>query len=151
MLNSIHSKATNALLWGMRITSALIIVTILLSMAAPVFADSGSGSLGDGGLGDVGQVTNVFRKLSETFINIILTLMVLVFAVGMVRSGFSMQAAQALGLAGKVSNEVANMVGGILVFVLGMLTMAIVRLVISQLNSAISVNTDLSDLRVPGT
>jgi hypothetical protein len=93
----------------------------------------------------MGGIVNVFEKLGEMFINIAYSLMIIVFAVGTVKSGLAAQAAQQFGASGRVSVEVMNIAGGVIIFVLGMLSLPIVKWILAELGDFVLTNVSLSD------
>lgn len=84
---------------------------------------------------EIGKMFSVFKGLSNLFIKFAYGAMVLIFAVGMVKSGLTAQAAQQFGAAGKVSNELMNVLGGVVIFVFGILSYPIAEKVISAVIS----------------
>lgn len=85
---------------------------------------------------EIGAMFGIFSSLSDLFIKFAYGAMVLIFAVGMVKSGLTAQAAQQFGAAGKVSGELMNVLGGIVVFVLGILSYPIAKQIISNVTNA---------------
>ena len=80
---------------------------------------------------EIGKMFGVFKGLSNLFIKFAYGAMVLIFAVGMVKSGLTAQAAQQFGAAGKVSGELMNVLGGVVIFVFGILSYPIAEKVIN--------------------
>ncbi|MBQ6520194.1 MAG: hypothetical protein IJI14_15880 [Anaerolineaceae bacterium] len=74
---------------------------------------------------------SIFKGLSNLFIKFAYGAMVLIFAVGLVKSGLTAQAAQQFGAAGKVSGELMNVLGGIVVFVFGILSYPLAEKIIT--------------------
>jgi len=96
---------------------------------------SGAVSAQDGGPGDTvtgaaNKLVQIFVSLAELFIKIAYALMFLVFAVGSVKSGIGAQAAQQFGATGRVSLEVLNLAGGVVIFVFGLMTLPLVNMII---------------------
>ena len=79
---------------------------------------------------EIGKMFGVFKGLSNLFIKFAYGAMVLIFAVGMVKSGLTAQAAQQFGAAGKVSGELMNVLG-----VFGILSYPIAEKVINAVIS----------------
>ncbi|MBQ6517588.1 MAG: hypothetical protein IJI14_02640 [Anaerolineaceae bacterium] len=106
---------------------------------------------------EIGAMFGVFSSLSDLFIKFAYGAMVLIFAVGMVKSGLTAQAAQQFGAAGKVSGELMNVLGGVVVFVFGILSYPLAKQIIHSVTNvdggigdkAPSVN-DLGSGLVPG-
>ncbi len=84
---------------------------------------------------ELGKMFGVFKGLSNLFIKFAYGAMVLIFAVGMVKSGLTAQAAQQFGAAGKVSGELMNVLGGVVIFVFGILSYPIAEKVINAVLS----------------
>ena len=84
---------------------------------------------------EIGKMFGVFKGLSNLFIKFAYGAMVLIFAVGMVKSGLTAQAAQQFGAAGKVSGELMNVLGGVGIFVFGILSYPIAEKVINAVIS----------------
>ena len=84
---------------------------------------------------EIGKMFGVFKGLSNLFIKFAYGAMVLIFAVGMVKSGLTAQAAQQFGAAGKVSGELMNVLGGVVIFVFGILSYPIAEKVINAVIS----------------
>ena len=58
------------------------------------------------------------------------SLMFIIFAVGSVKSGLGAQAAQQFGATGRVSVELMNLAGGVVIFVFGLMTLPLVNMII---------------------
>lgn len=84
---------------------------------------------------EIGKMFGVFKGLSNLFIKFAYGAMVLIFAVGMVKSGLTAQAAQQFGATGKVSGELMNVLGGVVIFVFGILSYPIAEKVINAVIS----------------
>lgn len=85
---------------------------------------------------EIGAMFGIFSSLSDLFIKFAYGAMVLIFAVGMVKSGLTAQAAQQFGAAGKVSGELMNVLGGIVVFVFGILSYPLAKQIINSVTNA---------------
>lgn len=85
---------------------------------------------------EIGAMFGIFSSLSDLFIKFAYGAMVLIFAVGMVKSGLAAQAAQQFGAAGRVSGELMNVLGGIVVFVFGILSYPLAKQIISSVTNA---------------
>lgn len=101
---------------------------------------------------EIGKMFSVFKGLSNLFIKFAYGAMVLIFAVGMVKSGLTAQAAQQFGAAGKVSNELMNVLGGVVIFVFGILSYPIAEKVISAVISGAGASGGFrtDSLQLPG-
>lgn len=80
---------------------------------------------------------SIFMDLGKLAIRVLYALMFVVFAVGMVKSGLGAQAAQAFGATGRVSAEMMNLAGGIVIFVIGLLTLPIANMIIDRVSSGV--------------
>ena len=98
-----------------RALQVLMILLILLTLAAPVHAQEPNPA-GDG----VSKIVEMFTRLAGLFIQAAYSLMFIVFAVGSVKRGLAAQIAQQFGVAGRVSNELLNLLGGVVIFALGL-------------------------------
>lgn len=125
--------------WLTRVMVVLMVGMMFLDTASPVYA-AGADPVDPSGL------ISVFKVLGEMFINIAYSLMVIVFAVGTVKSGLAAQTAQQFGVAGKASSEVMNLLSGVLVFVLGLMSLPLVRWVLNELGGLITPDLSLQSL-----
>ncbi len=101
---------------------------------------------------EIGKMFGVFKGLSNLFIKFAYGAMVLIFAVGMVKSGLTAQAAQQFGAAGKVSGELMNVLGGVVIFVFGILSYPIAEKVINAVISGGGAGSGFTtdSLQLPG-
>ena len=116
--------------WAVRLIAILLSLLMLFSIrTGTVFAaEEIAGE-------EIGKMFGVFKGLSNLFIKFAYGAMVLIFAVGMVKSGLTAQAAQQFGAAGKVSGELMNVLGGVVIFVFGILSYPIAEKVINAVIS----------------
>ena len=105
-------------------------------------AQEGTGG-GSAGSDAVDTMVAMFKELGNLFISAAYSLMFIIFAVGMVKSGVTAQAAQQFGVTGRVSMEMLNVIGGIAVFVFGLLTLPLVNLIIDKIQDLIPKNTEI--------
>ncbi len=99
------------------------------------------GTGGDGGPvgeGGVSTILSMFRKIGDLFISIAYSLMVILFAVGTVKSGLAAQAAQQFGAAGRVSLEFMNLATGVVIFVVGLISMPLVKWILGEISTMIN-------------
>lgn len=127
-----------------RIASICMGTAIMLGTVSPAFAWDGPP--------DLTPMMGMFTSLAEMFISLAYGLMVILFAVGTVKSGLSAQMAQQFGAANRVGNEFLNLAGGAAIFVFGLMSLPIVRWVIKELASQIPQDQmNLDDLPlIPG-
>ena len=131
-------------------TTVFMILSVLLMLFSeniqPVFAAEEIAGA------EIGKMFSVFKGLSNLFIKFAYGAMVLIFAVGMVKSGLTAQAAQQFGAAGKVSNELMNVLGGVVIFVFGILSYPIAEKVISAVISGAGASGGFKtdSLQLPG-
>lgn len=112
-------------------TRVFIVIALLLT----IFTPSGVASALDGGpedpvAGAAGKMLQIFITLGKLFINIAYGFMFLIFAVGSVKSGLGAQAAQQFGATGRVSLEMLNLAGGVVIFIFGLMTLPLVNMII---------------------
>ncbi|MCR4750785.1 MAG: hypothetical protein K5852_00655 [Eubacterium sp.] len=86
--------------------------------------------------GHIGAIFGILRDLTDLYIRMAYGAMILVFAVGTVKSGLGAQAARTFGLPGKVSSEIVNFTLGIVVFVFGILSYPIAEKIINSIVSS---------------
>ena len=101
---------------------------------------------------EIGKMFGVFKGLSNLFIKFAYGGMILIFAVGMVKSGLTAQAAQQFGAAGRVSGELMNVLGGIVIFVFGLLSYPIAEKIIDAVISGAGAGGGFTtdSLQLPG-
>ena len=86
--------------------------------------------------GHIGSIFGIFRVMTDLYIRTAYGAMILVFAVGTVKSGLGAQAARTFGLPRKVSIEIANFMLGIAVFILGILSYPVAEKIINTIVSS---------------
>ena len=64
--------------------------------------------------------------------------MVILFAVGTVKSGLAAQAAQQFGATGRVSLEFMNLATGVVIFVVGLISMPLVQWILKEIGTMIN-------------
>ncbi|MBQ6517587.1 MAG: hypothetical protein IJI14_02635 [Anaerolineaceae bacterium] len=94
----------------------------------------------------------VFNDMADMYITFAYGAMVLIFAVGIVKSGLTAQAAKQFGMAGKMSGEMFNILTGIVIFVLGILSFPIAKEVIKSVTGSAGMNQapTTGNLQLPG-
>ena len=117
------------------ITSKATHVFIAIALILTVFTPSSEAYALDNGPEDpvtsaAGKMLQIFITLGKLFINIAYGFMFLIFAVGSVKSGLGAQAAQQFGATGRVSLEMLNLAGGVVIFIFGLMTLPLVNMII---------------------
>ncbi len=120
-ISLIARKAANVLL-------ILALLTAFLTPTEAAFAQGGGPE--DPVTGAAGKMLQIFISLGKLFINIAYGFMFLIFAVGSVKSGLGAQAAQQFGATGRVSLELMNLAGGVVIFIFGLMTLPLVNMII---------------------
>ena len=120
-ISQIARKAANVLL-------ILALLTAFLTPTEAAFAQGGGPE--DPVTGAAGKMLQIFISLGKLFINIAYGFMFLIFAVGSVKSGLGAQAAQQFGATGRVSLELMNLAGGVVIFIFGLMTLPLVNMII---------------------
>lgn len=120
-ISLIARKAANVLL-------ILALLTTFLTPTEAAFAQGGGPE--DPVTGAAGKMLKIFISLGKLFINIAYGFMFLIFAVGSVKSGLGAQAAQQFGATGRVSLELMNLAGGVVIFIFGLMTLPLVNMII---------------------
>jgi len=83
------------------------------------------------------KLLDIFGRLAKMFIRVAYSLMFILFAVGSVKSGLGAQAAQQFGATGRVSLELLNLAGGVVIFVFGLMTLPLVNMIIDSVTGAL--------------
>ncbi|NIS78725.1 MAG: hypothetical protein GTO14_00495 [Anaerolineales bacterium] len=83
------------------------------------------------------KLLDIFGRLAKMFVRVAYSLMFIVFAVGSVKSGLGAQAAQQFGATGRVSLELLNLAGGVVIFVFGLMTLPLVNMIIDSVTGAL--------------
>jgi hypothetical protein len=123
-----------------RVSNAMCILMIVGFLFA-VLGTSTTAAFADGGPvseGGVSTILSMFRKIGDLFISIAYSLMVILFAVGTVKSGLAAQAAQQFGAAGRVSLEFMNLATGVVIFVVGLISMPLVKWILGEISTMIN-------------
>ncbi len=129
-----------------RITICLVLTNAFLT---PGFAACADGSTG-GNTDDAAMTfIDIFNDLGQLAIKVCYALMFIVFAVGSVKAGLGAQAAQAFGATGRVSMEMLNLVGGIIIFVIGLMTLPIVNTIIDSVSTKLAVDSEIGTISNP--
>ena len=120
-ISLIARKAANVFL-------VLALLTAFLTPTEAALAQGGGPE--DPVTGAAGKMLQIFISLGKLFINIAYGFMFLIFAVGSVKSGLGAQAAQQFGATGRVSLELMNLAGGVVIFIFGLMTLPLVNMII---------------------
>lgn len=117
--------------WSHKGCLVLLILAFLMTMVTPTGTAFAQGEgPGDPINGAAGKMLQIFMTLAKLFINVAYALMFIIFAVGSVKSGLGAQAAQQFGATGRVSVELMNLAGGVVIFVFGLMTLPLVNMII---------------------
>lgn len=109
----------------------LIVLSLFTACLAPFESAFAQGEgPDDPATGAAGKMLQIFISLGKLFINIAYGFMFLIFAVGSVKSGLGAQAAQQFGATGRVSLELLNLAGGVVIFIFGLMTLPLVNMII---------------------
>lgn len=125
----------NIEIWGKRLFLLMAILAAIMTLLVPgdnVFAQEETPSDGF-----ATNILGIFGDLSKTAIKIMYGLMIILFAVGTVKSGLGAQAAQAFGATGRASIEMLNLFGGAVIFIFGLLTLPLANLIIDNVYAEI--------------
>ena len=118
-------------LWARRAVLFLVVLAVLMAILAPTAVAYAQG--GDPPTDDAANnLVAIFTELGKLAIRVIYALIMIVFAVGTVKAGLGAQAAQAFGASGRVSLEMMNLVGGIAIFGVAIMTLPLVNMVIDS-------------------
>lgn len=115
-------------IWSMRAAQVMLVVLALASMVLP-----GATAHADGGTPPDEAAANllgIFTTLAKLFIKVMYGLIMLAFAVGSVKAGLGAQASTAFGLAGRVSAEMMNLIGGVVIFAVAVMALPLANMVI---------------------
>jgi hypothetical protein len=124
----------------MRLARALqltLIVVLILMIAFPAVGQTPIPEE------NVDQVVSVFQRLGSLFIRAAFGLMFVVFAVGSVKNGLGAQIAYQFGVSHRMSAELLNLAGGVIIFALGLLTLTMVQFIIDTLEGTYRTTLDL--------
>jgi uncharacterized membrane protein YidH (DUF202 family) len=88
----------------------------------------------------VAFMMTTLATLGKLAIKVIYALVLIVFAVGTVKSGLGAQAAQAFGATSRVSHEMMNLVGGILIFGIAIMTLPLANMIIDTVTEKLFVD-----------
>lgn len=128
-----------------------VIISVLLFVASESYVTYAAGSNMNMD-SEINTMFGVFKGLANVFIKVAYGLMIIIFAIGMVKSGVSAQAAQQFGAANRVSGEIMNVMSGIVIFVFGILAYPLVEKIIANVvsSSAIESKMNTDSLKLPG-
>jgi hypothetical protein len=117
-------------LWAGRAAMCLVVLTLLTAVLVPMGVAHAQD--GDPPEEAAGNLVAIFTELGRLAIRVIYALIMIVFAVGTVKSGLGAQAAQAFGATGRVSFEMMNLVGGIVVFGIAIMALPLANMIIDK-------------------
>jgi len=147
--NDILNKLDTVEMLSFRIAIIALCIALVSMVLAPRFTAYADGTIG--GSTDDAALTfiDIFNDLGQLAIKVCYALMFIVFAVGSVKAGLGAQAAQAFGATGRVSMEMLNLVGGIIIFVIGLMTLPIVNTIIDSVSTKLAVDADIGTINIP--
>ena len=122
-------------LWAQRLFMVMLVVATLCSILTPHIAVYADEEINTDGFEET--VLDIFGNLGKSAIKVMYGLMIILFAVGTVKSGLGAQAAQAFGATGRVSLEMLNLFGGAVIFVFGLLTLPLANMIIDNVYAKI--------------
>lgn len=120
-------------LWTRRAAQGLVVAAVLVCLLAPGLVAYAQGETPPDEAAD--NLVTIFTDLAKLFINVMYGLIMLAFAVGTVKAGLGAQAAQAFGLAGRVSMEMMSLVGGIVVFAIALMALPLANMIIDTVSA----------------
>jgi hypothetical protein len=113
----------------------LLVLTLLTAVLVPMGVAHAQD--GDPPEEAASNLVAIFTALGRMAVRVIYALIAIVFAVGTVKSGLAAQAAQAFGATGRVSFEMMNMVGGIVIFAIAIMALPLANMVIDEVTAAL--------------
>lgn len=116
--------------WAGRAAVCLVALTFVVAMLAPTLV--AYAQEGDPPQEAASNLVAIFTELGKLAIRVIYALIMIVFAVGTVKAGLGAQAAQAFGATGRVSFEMMNLVGGIVVFGIAVMALPLANMIIDK-------------------
>lgn len=115
-------------LWARRGALLVLALAVVLCLAVPgTIAHADEGTPPDEA---AASLVAIFTQLARLFIKVMYGLIMLAFAVGSVKAGLGAQAAQAFGMAGRVSMEMMSLVGGVVVFAIAVMALPLANMII---------------------
>ncbi len=147
--NHILSKLDTIEALAFKLARIAVCVAIVATFLSPISAAYAGGSIGDDTNDAAMTFIDIFNDLGQLAIKVCYALMFIVFAVGSVKAGLGAQAAQAFGATGRVSLEMLNLVGGIIIFVIGLMTLPIVNSIIDSVSDKLAVDSDIGTISNP--
>ena len=136
--NKVLSVLDKVEFWARRAIWVLVVVAFVMTALAPttiVYAE-GTPPTDEAASNLVG----IFTTLGKLAIKVIYALVLIVFAVGTVKSGLGAQAAQAFGATSRVSQEMMNLVGGILIFGIAIMTLPLANMIIDTVTEKLFID-----------
>ncbi len=147
--NEILVKLDLIEVFACRLATITVCIFLLSAFITPGITAYADGSLGDGTDDAAMTFIDIFNDLGQLAIKICYALMFIVFAVGSVKAGLGAQAAQAFGATGRVSMEMLNLVGGVIIFVIGLMTLPIVNTIIDSVSTKLAVDSEIGTISNP--
>lgn len=83
--------------------------------------------------GQISSIFSVFKDMTDIYIKIAYGLIVILFAVGAVKSGLSAQFSRQFGMSGRLSKELYDFILCILIFILGILSYPLIETIVNRI------------------
>ncbi len=119
---------------GRKNISVLFAVVTILKNAA---AAEAKGVLADG---QISGLFSIFKDMTNIYIKIAYGLIVILFAVGAVKSGLSAQFTRQFGMASRLSNAMSDFIICVLIFILGILSYPFIEAVVNRVVASAGTN-----------
>ena len=111
-------------------TRKIIHACLLLLILFNASVAQARGVLSDG---QISSMFSIFKDMTDMYIKIAYGLIVILFAVGAVKSGLSAQFSRQFGMSGRLSKELSDFIVCILIFVLGILSYPLIELFVNRI------------------
>jgi len=123
----------------------LLILGVLFSVAGDASIAFAQEDSPDGGAGQaVDMMITTFKRLGGLFIKGAYSVAFIVFAVGMVKNGVAAHAAQQFGVAGQVPRHILDIIMGIVMFIVFLITLPLVDLIIDNVSDIIPTDYEIN-------
>lgn len=92
----------------------------------------------------LGSLFTIFKDMTNIYIKIAYGLIVILFAVGAVKSGLSAQFTRQFGMSSRLSDEMSNFIICVLIFILGILSYPLIEAIVNRI--VINAGTNITGL-----